>query len=74
MSKVTKLTTAHSEIERRDAIDEAITDLLTISNLLQMASDHEIAEGDQETISHAAAMMYDRAAKLQRLMAEGGVA
>ena len=37
-----------------------------------MASEREIAEDDQATITHAAAMMYDRADKLQRLMAEGG--
>ena len=72
MTNVINLTTAHSEVERRDAIDWAITDLLTLSDLVQMASD-EIEDGSQETIRHAASMMYDRAAKLKRLMVENEV-
>ena len=59
-----------SDVDRRDAIDWAITDLLTISDLLQMASDR-IEDGSQETIRHAGFMMHDRARKLRRLMAEG---
>ena len=79
MSKVTKLTTGHSEvkrwdaIERRDAIDAAITDLRTLGDLLQIASMNEVEAIESETISHAAAMVFNRAHELKRLMAEVGV-
>ena len=71
MSDVTKLTTVQSEVKRRDAIDEAITDLLTLADLLQIASSNEVESIEAETVAHTTAMMFTRAAKLQGLMAEG---
>ena len=71
MSEVTKLTTVQSEVKRRDAINNALTDLQAIADLLQIASATALEAIDPETITHAAAMLYDRAAKLQHLMAEG---
>lgn len=71
MSKVTNLTTVHSDLERRDAIDEAITDLLTLADLLQIASSNEVESIEKETVAHTTAMMFIRAHKLRRLMAEG---
>jgi len=73
MSEVTKLPT-HDDIARRDAIDEAITDLLTLADLLQIASSNEVESIEGETVAHTTAMMFNRAHKLRRLMAEGGVA
>ncbi len=72
MSEVTKLPTTHDDIDRRDAINHALTDLRAIADLLQIASANQCEAIDPESITHAAAMMYDRAAKLQCLMAEGG--
>ena len=69
MGDVTNLTPGHSEVERLDGINDAISDLMTLSDLLGMANNEEISESDGETVKHAASMMYDRAAKLQRLMA-----
>ena len=72
MSEVKNLTATRSEGKRLDAIDWAISDLLVIGDLLQMVSDDEPDEIDRYTITHAGTMVYERARKLKRLMAEGG--